>query len=57
MKVVNPIGRKADDMERVEKASCRCEISSVYSKGQNGVMGSRCYCWSTSTTSQAVKNG
>ena len=41
MKVVNPIGRKADDAVTVNKAGCRCELKGTYSKG---AVADGCYC-------------
>ena len=41
MKVVNPIGRKADDAVTVNKAGCGCELKGTYSKG---AAADGCYC-------------
>ncbi len=41
MKVVNPIGRNADDLVTVNSAACRCEIKGTYSKGS---LVGNCYC-------------
>ena len=49
MKVVNPIGRKADDAVTVNKESCRCEIKGNYSKGAYAY---GCYCGLKGTDGQ-----
>lgn len=56
MKVVNPIGRKADNMDQVEKAPCRCESSQVFASAKIS-SSSHCACRTNYTTDQAVKNG
>ena len=46
MKVVNPIGRKADDTGAVN-SSCRCSLKGTYGAGQ---LRTGCTCYEPSTS-------